>query len=162
MAKDGLRPVFLRAARRMLRRPRPAWPGPPGPFARRVPCGASALVRDARGHVLLVRQTYVRPPRWSPPGGWVGRGETIQQAAAREAYEEVGLAVAVGRPLAVDIGDFGALSVLFDCRVVGDPSLRLSDEVDRAAFFAPDALPPMPEHARRWLLDGLAASAVGA
>jgi hypothetical protein len=39
---------------------------------------------------------------------------------------------------------------------------RLSDEVDRAAFFAPDALPPMPEQARRWLLDGLAAADTGA
>jgi 8-oxo-dGTP pyrophosphatase MutT (NUDIX family) len=127
-----------------------------------MPFGASVLVRDPSGCVLLVRQTYVRPPRWSPPGGWVGRGETIQQAAAREAYEEVGLTVTVGRPLSVALGDLGAMSVLFDCRVLGDPSLRLSDEVDRAAFFPPDALPPMPDYARRWILDGLAAADSGA
>ena len=85
----------------------------PTVFTRRVPVGASALVCDANGHVLLVRQTYVRPPRWSPPGGWVGRGETVQQAAAREVYEEVGLTVEVGRSPSIGVGDYGALSVHF-------------------------------------------------
>ncbi len=127
-------------------------------FTRRVPVGASALVRNASGHVLLVRQTYVRPPRWSPPGGWVDRGETVQQTAARETYEEVGLTVEVGRPLSIGVGDYGALSILFECRMIADRTLRLSDEVDRAGFFPPDALPPMPEYARRWLLSGLATS----
>jgi ADP-ribose pyrophosphatase YjhB (NUDIX family) len=131
---------------------------PPTIFTRRDAVGASVLVCDASGHVLLVRQTYLRPPRWLPPGGWVGRGETVQQTAAREVYEEVGLMVEVGRPLSIGVGDYGALSVLFECRVIADSALRLSDEVDRAGFFPPDALPPMPEYARRWLLSGLAAS----
>lgn len=44
------------------------------------------LVRDES--VLLVKHTYQR--HWYLPGGGVQRGETIEQAARREAMEEVG------------------------------------------------------------------------
>ncbi len=44
------------------------------------------LVRD--GQTLLVKHTYRAD--WHMPGGGVDRGETLEQAARREALEEVG------------------------------------------------------------------------
>ncbi len=44
------------------------------------------LVQD--GTVLLIKHTY--QPRWYLPGGGVKRHETLEDAARREAHEEVG------------------------------------------------------------------------
>ena len=41
------------------------------------------MIRDNK--VTLVRQTYM--PGWFMPGGGLKRGETLEQAARREAFE---------------------------------------------------------------------------
>jgi 8-oxo-dGTP diphosphatase len=68
----------------------------------RVPgfgCGA-AIVRD--GRLLLVKRK--RPPEagcWSLPGGKVDFGERVEDAIVREIAEEVGVKIALLRPLGV-------------------------------------------------------------
>lgn len=132
------------------------WPATPGPLTPRFPLGAGALIRDAHGRVLLIHQTYQRQPLWLPPGGWVDRGELPQQAAARELREELGAEVAVGRPLAVRGGGYGEVAILFECELLSALPFQLSDEIARAEFFDPAALPPMAAAARRCLLEALA------
>lgn len=52
--------------------------------------GATGMVIDSGGRVLLVRHSY--RPGWSLPGGAVDRGEPPAAAVLRELAEEVGLA----------------------------------------------------------------------
>ena len=118
----------------------------------RFPVGAIAFVRDEDGRVLLVRQTYHRGGvRWAPPGGWLDRGESPRQAAVREAFEETGLHVVAGHLLEVDGGPYGEVSLIFECRVVGDHGFRPGPETDRIGYFPPDDLPAMTAEVRHLL-----------
>jgi 8-oxo-dGTP diphosphatase len=118
----------------------------------RFPIGAVAFLRDDAGRVLLVRQTYHREgQRWAAPGGWVDRGEDPRQAAVREAYEETGLRITAGRLLEVDNGPYGEVSLVFECRIVGDHGFRPGPEADRIGYFSPDNLPTMTVETRRLL-----------
>ncbi len=54
---------------------------------RPVRIGVRAMMIQ-EGKVWLVKQTYL--PGWFMPGGGVKRGETLEQAARREAKEETG------------------------------------------------------------------------
>ncbi|MCB0950824.1 MAG: (deoxy)nucleoside triphosphate pyrophosphohydrolase [Mycobacterium sp.] len=64
---------------------------------------AGALIHDG---ALLAAQR-IRPPElaglWELPGGKVGPGETDEAALARELREELGIGVAVGARLGVDV-----------------------------------------------------------
>ncbi|MEO8362601.1 MAG: NUDIX hydrolase [Vicinamibacteria bacterium] len=60
---------------------------------------AGAVVDFEGGIVLLRREIEPRAGFWVHPGGFVDRGETLQAAAKRETWEEVGLEVEIGRLL---------------------------------------------------------------
>lgn len=121
----------------------------------RFPVGAVAIIRDARGRVLLVRQVYHRREAWGAPGGWLTAGESPRQAAAREAFEEIGVRVTVGRILAVGSGPYREISLAFECHVANDWAPRLSEEIDRVAYFSPDNLPPLPAATRRLIEEAI-------
>jgi len=58
--------------------------------------GVVGLIYDERGWVLLGRHTYLPPPAWSLPGGWLRAGEGLEAGVRREVTEEIGFAVEVG------------------------------------------------------------------
>lgn len=109
-----------------------------------VPC-AGALVFDPQGRILLARRA--NPPAqgaWSVPGGRVEVGETVEQAAVRELFEETGLVGVVERFVGTvrreapdgsvyEISDF----VLSVADVGG---ARAGDDASEVAWFGADDL----------------------
>jgi 8-oxo-dGTP pyrophosphatase MutT (NUDIX family) len=106
------------------------------------------LIQD--GKVLLVRHTYING--WYMPGGGVKRGETLDQAARREAWEEVGAELH-------DISLIGAYSNFVELKsdhnilfFSNDFNLngRHDHEIAEVRFFPLDSLPEntWPGHRR--------------
>ena len=63
--------------------------------------GVGAVIRKGRRVVIVRRSAPPLKNQWSIPGGLVEVGETLRQAVVREAREETGLTVKVGKLLEV-------------------------------------------------------------
>nr|WP_030500669.1 NUDIX domain-containing protein [Micromonospora purpureochromogenes] len=66
---------------------------PNAPKANSIVVAVSVFVRDARNRVLLIQRTD--NGLWSLPGGGQEIGESVAEAAVREAREETGITVEV-------------------------------------------------------------------
>lgn len=76
--------------------------------------GAAGVCINEKNEVLLVLQG---PPeeekKWSVPSGGVEQGESLQECAEREFYEETGLAVRVTEELKIRSGEYENAAVSF-------------------------------------------------
>jgi len=59
------------------------------------------IIRTPEGVVLIKRRNEPYKGRWALPGGFVRYGERVEVAAAREAREETGLRVKLGKLVGV-------------------------------------------------------------
>jgi len=128
----------------------------------------AVIVRN--GAVLLVQRAH-DPGRgkWAMPGGRLRLGETLAQAARREAHEETGVEVEPGEALSVtdliqhdDAGRVRYHYVLVDllARYVSGEPRAGSDALDVRWVDARDLdAYPMPDRTRRVLEMGLARAA---
>jgi ADP-ribose pyrophosphatase YjhB (NUDIX family) len=100
-----------------------------------------AIIQD--GKVLLTKRRDFEV--WCLPGGEVDNGETLVEAAKREACEEVGLDVQLERLVGIHSRpqwlSVGSHVVVFSASVVGGELTIQTNEVIEARFFSPDELP---------------------
>ena len=125
--------------------------------------GAAAVIFDAAGRVLLVKQTY-GDCNWALPGGYTEPHESIVDTALREVREETGLQVVADRLDGIYYGqqrDFHHF--VFLCRTVGAAAepRPCSSEVAACTYWPTDALPhPMSDLTRRFIRDAVARDVV--
>ncbi len=110
-----------------------------------APCIIALAVNEC-GEAALIRQGYVNTAHYVCIAGYIKIGETAQETARREIFEETGLTAERLTPL----GSWGMekkelLMLGFGARVK-KAAFRLSGEVDSARWFplraALDAVPP--------------------
>ena len=102
-------------------------------------------IRDARGRdgiVLIERKNP--PPGWALPGGFVDYGETLEEAAVREAREETSLEIRLVRQFHTYSRPNRdprrhTISTVFIAQGLGQP--QAADDAAALGFFTRDALP---------------------
>ena len=105
---------------------------------------AGVVVSDERGRVLLLRHVLRGGSGWGVPGGFIAAGEQPEDAVRREAREETGLALEeVELAFVRTHRHVQQVEIIFSGRMRSDAVAGLDKgfEIDRAEWFALDALP---------------------
>ena len=106
---------------------------------------AIILTKNDKVH-LMKRKGSHSPGTWSTPGGHLDFVETLEDCAAREAKEEVGVDVVDIRFRSVTNDLFEAsgrhyITVWMEGKPLGEPFIASKREVEEIGWFAWDALP---------------------
>ena len=105
---------------------------------------AGAVVSDEGGRVLLLRHVLRRGSGWGIPGGFLNAGEQPAEAIRRELREETGLELDdVELAFVRSLPNVRQVEIIFRGRMaaVAVGGLTKNFEIDRAEWFARDALP---------------------
>lgn len=131
---------------------------PFGRLSRGMTLGTRAVVRDADGRILVVRQSYTNG--WVFPGGGVDRGEPPVTAVKREVMEETGVRLTGDVSMhglfsnhANFPGDYVAVYIASDFE---DGTWKPSLEVTERAFLHPSEIAPDSSAAMHRRLEELA------
>jgi ADP-ribose pyrophosphatase YjhB (NUDIX family) len=102
---------------------------------------ASAIPRDEQGRIVLLRRAFdPGAGRWTFPGGFVDLGESVEEAARREAREELEMDVELDGLIGVySRADERVVLVVFSAKALGPPST--TEEATEVRAYAPAELP---------------------
>lgn len=105
---------------------------------------AAVCVIPQHNNILMIRRaTETGYGLWSLPGGYVDRGEVVEAAAAREAQEETGLQVAITQLIGLfSQPNHPVIVAAYTAQTTGGALIPGPEALD-AAFFPPNALPPL-------------------
>ena len=111
--------------------------------SRKNPLPTVDTIIEYSGGVVLIKRKYP-PPGWAIPGGFVDYGESLEEAAVREALEETGLVVRLKRQMHTysDPGRDKRMHTITTVYVAeGSGVLKAADDAAEAAVFTRDTLP---------------------
>lgn len=105
---------------------------------------AATCIVPRDGKILMVRRA-VQPGigLWSIPGGYVDRGEVVEEAAAREVLEETGLEVEVQGLVGLFSEQGNPVIVAAFLAWETGGVLEAGPEAQEVGFFSREALPPL-------------------
>ena len=101
---------------------------------------AAAVIFNNDNEILLVRSTYQRFHPWGLPGGSLDYGESAEDAALREVWEETGFQVEIERLLVVKTWRPDRIGLYYLCRITGG-EFHHTDEVSEFGYFSLEQLP---------------------
>ncbi len=102
------------------------------------------VISEMDGKIVMIRRDN-EPGRgkWTIPGGFVDRGEVVEEAAVREFLEETGLKTQVTGLVGVYSKPYDAnILVVYASRVVGG-ELAAGQEAQEVGLFDLESLPPL-------------------
>lgn len=111
----------------------------------RNPLPTVDIIIECAGGIVLIKRNNP-PPGWALPGGFVEYGESLENAAIREAFEETGLTVKLSGQLHTYSkpdrdSRFHTISTVFLASAQGAP--KGGDDASEAAIFSQAQLPPL-------------------
>jgi ADP-ribose pyrophosphatase YjhB (NUDIX family) len=120
----------------------------------------------AHGDRVLLCRRAIEPRRgfWTLPAGYLEMGESIQEGALREAFEEAEARITLDGILAVySISRIGQVQVIFRARFAAAPAFAAGPESAEVALFAWPDIPwdSIAFPSVRWALDAWRANARG-
>jgi ADP-ribose pyrophosphatase YjhB (NUDIX family) len=103
------------------------------------------IIIETKGGIVLIERKS-RPLGWALPGGFVDYGESLEQAAEREAMEETGLHISLKQQLKTYSAPdrdprHHTISTVFIATADGSP--KAGDDAGKADIFTKQNLPPL-------------------